>query len=213
MTIKQIQALLTYLGYNPGAVDGADGANTQAAVRRFQQAEGLGVDGIAGKATQAALLAAVAAGRVYVPPDDTSGTVAASGGAGGIWWGEIKYFTRTECRCKCGGKYCNGYPAEMSETTMRMADEIRRRAGVPLNNNSALRCKQWNAEQPGAAANSNHMTGHAIDLAPISGNISVSRLQEIAEEVQQEMIPGRGGLGKYRWGVHIDDGKYSRWSG
>ena len=212
MTIKQIQSLLTYLGYNPGAVDGADGANTQAAVRRFQQAEGLGVDGIAGKATQAALLAAVVAGRVYVPPDGDSGTAGTSGGAGGSWWGEIKYFTRTECRCKCGGKYCNGYPAEMSETTMRMADEIRRRAGVPLNNNSALRCQRWNAEQ-GGVANSNHMTGHAIDLAPIGGNISVSRLQEIAEEVQQEMIPGRGGLGKYRWGVHIDDGKYSRWSG
>lgn len=212
MTIKQIQSLLTYLGYNPGAVDGADGANTQAAVRRFQQAEGLGVDGIAGSKTQAALLAAVAAGRVYVPPDDTSGTGATSGGAGGSWWGKIKYFTRTECRCKCGGKYCNGYPAEMSETTMRMADEIRRRAGVPLNNNSALRCQRWNAEQRGVA-NSNHMTGHAIDLAPIGGNISVSRLQEIAEEVQQEMIPGRGGLGKYRWGVHIDDGKYSRWNG
>lgn len=213
MTIKQTQSLLTYLGYNPGAVDGADGANTRDAVKAFQRAEGLTVDGIAGSKTQAALLAAVAAGRVYVPPDDTSGTVSTSGGAGGSWWGKIKYFTRTECRCKCGGKYCNGYPAEMSETTMRMADEIRRRAGVPLNNNSALRCKQWNAEQPGAAANSNHMTGHAIDLAPISGNVSVSRLQEIAEEVQQEMIPGRGGLGKYRWGVHIDDGKYSRWSG
>ena len=45
VTIKQIQSLLTYLGYNPGAVDGADGANTQAAVRRFQQAEGLTVAG------------------------------------------------------------------------------------------------------------------------------------------------------------------------
>ena len=210
MTIKQIQALLTYLGYNPGAVDGADGANTQAAVRRFQAAEGLGVDGIAGSKTQAALKDAVWQDRFakdnIVPssgqPPDT-----------GTFWDSIQYFTRTECRCKCGGKYCNGYPAEMSETTMRMADEIRRRAGVPLKNNSALRCKQWNAEQPGAAANSNHMTGHAIDLAPIGGNISVSRLQEIAEEVQLEMIPGRGGLGKYRWGVHIDDGKYSRWSG
>lgn len=209
MTIKQIQSLLTYLGYNPGAVDGADGANTQAAVRRFQQAEGLGVDGIAGSKTQAALKDAVWQDRFakdnIVPssgqPPDT-----------GTFWDSIQYFTRTECRCKCGGKYCNGYPAEMSETTMRMADEIRRRAGVPLNNNSALRCQRWNAEQ-GGVANSNHMTGHAIDLAPIGGNISVSRLQEIAEEVQQEMIPGRGGLGKYRWGVHIDDGKYSRWSG
>lgn len=210
MTIKQIQALLTYLGYNPGAVDGADGANTQAAVRRFQTAEGLGVDGIAGSKTQAALKDAVWQDRFA-----KDNTVPSSGQPPdtGTFWDDIQYFTRAECRCKCGGKYCNGYPAEMSETTMRMADEIRRRAGVPLNNNSALRCKRWNAEQPGAAANSNHMTGHAIDLAPIGGNISVSRLQEIAEEVQQEMIPGRGGLGKYRWGVHIDDGKYSRWNG
>lgn len=210
MTIKQVQQLLTYLGYDPGAVDGVDGKNTQAAVRAFQAQEYLTVDGIAGEQTQIRLKDAVWQDRFAkseaVPdsgqPPETK-----------TFWYSIQYFTRTECRCKCGGKYCNGYPAEMSETTMRMADEIRRRAGVPLNNNSALRCRKWNAEQPGAAANSNHMTGHAIDLAPIGGNISVSRLQEIAEEVQQEMIPGRGGLGKYRWGVHIDDGKYSRWSG
>lgn len=210
MTIKQIQQLLDYLGYDPGAIDGVDGRLTQAAVRRFQGAEGLTVDGIAGEQTQIRLKDAVWQDRFAKdntvpssgqPPDKT-----------GTFWDEIKYFTRTECRCKCGGKYCNGYPAEMSETTMRMADEIRRRAGVPLNNNSALRCQRWNAEQ-GGVANSNHMTGHAIDLSPIGGNISVSRLQEISEEVQQEMIPGRGGLGKYRWGVHIDDGKYSRWSG
>lgn len=209
MTIKQIQSLLTYLGYNPGAVDGADGANTQAAVRRFQSQEGLTSDGIAGSKTQAALKDAVWQDRFA-----KDNTVPSSGQPPdtGTFWDSIQYFTRTECRCKCGGKYCNGYPAEMSETTMRMADEIRRRAGVPLNNNSALRCQRWNAEQRGVA-NSNHMTGHAIDLAPIGGNISVSSLQEIAEEVQQEMISGRGGLGKYRWGVHIDDGKYSRWSG
>lgn len=210
MTIKQVQQLLAYLGYDPGAVDGVDGRQTQAAVRRFQTQEYLTVDGIAGEQTQIRLKDAVWQDRFAKdntvpssgqPPDKT-----------GTFWDGIQYFTRTECRCKCGGKYCNGYPAEMSETTMRMADEIRRRAGVPLNNNSALRCQRWNAEQ-GGVANSNHMTGHAIDLAPIGGNISVSRLQEIAEEVQQEMIPGRGGLGKYRWGVHVDDGKYSRWNG
>lgn len=48
VTIKQIQSLLTYLGYNPGAVDGADGANTRDAVKAFQRAEGLTVDGVAG---------------------------------------------------------------------------------------------------------------------------------------------------------------------
>lgn len=207
MTIKQTQNLLDYLGYSPGTIDGINGSKTTAAVKAFQSAEGLTADGIPGENTWNALVNAVTEGRFAKAEE-----VPASGQPTDFW-GEIRYFTRAECRCKCGGKYCDGYPAEMSETTMRMADEIRRRAGVPLNNNSALRCQQWNALQPGAAANSNHMTGHAIDLAPIGGDISVEKLQQIAEEVQQEMIPGRGGLGKYRWGVHIDDGKYSRWNG
>lgn len=210
MTTKQIQCLLEFLGYAPGSIDGADGRNTQAAVKRFQQQEGLTVDGIAGEQTQIRLKDAVWQDRFAKdntvpssgqPPDKT-----------GTFWDGIQYFTRTECRCKCGGKYCDGYPAEMSETTMLIADEVRRRAGVPLRNNSALRCQRWNAEQ-GGVANSNHMTGHAIDLAPIDGNISVDELYRITEEVQAEMIPGRGGLGKYSWGIHEDDGKYSRWNG
>lgn len=211
MTIKQVQCLLTYLGYAPGAIDGADGRNTQAAIRAFQAQEGLATDGIAGAKTQAALLDAVAEGRGYEPKADTKQPT--TSGDTGTFWDRIQYFTREECRCKCGGKYCDGYPAEMSETTMLIADEVRRRAGVPLRNNSALRCKQWNALQPGAAANSNHMTGRAIDLAPINGDISVEKLHSIAAEVQAKMIPGRGGLGKYSWGIHEDDGKYSRWNG
>lgn len=48
MTTKQIQLLLTYLEYDPGPIDGLDGANTRDAVRAFQRAEGLTVDGVAG---------------------------------------------------------------------------------------------------------------------------------------------------------------------
>lgn len=163
MTIKQIQSLLTYLGYNPGAVDGADGANTQAAVKRFQQAEGLGVDGIAGKATQAALLAAVAAGRVYVPPDDTSGTAGTSGGAGGSWWGEIKHFTRSEpyIACPCGR--CGGFPVEPAEKLMRLADAVREDAGRPMVPTSTVRCDAHNAEV-GGVPTSRHRLGHAMDF-------------------------------------------------
>lgn len=163
MTIKQIQSLLTYLGYNPGAVDGADGANTQAAVRRFQQAEGLGVDGIAGSKTQAALLAAVAAGRVYVPPDDNSGTAGTSGGAGGSWWSDIKYFTRDEpyIACPCGR--CGGFPVEPAEKLMRLADAVREAAGRPMVPTSTVRCDAHNAEV-GGVATSRHKLGHAMDF-------------------------------------------------
>lgn len=208
MTILQIQHLLAYLGYDPGNCDGAMGKNTMDAVRKFQADYGLTADGDPGAATKKMLIGAVAGTAAKVDKPAQTGQAKT-----GTFWDEIEFFTRAECRCKCGGRYCNGYPAEMSETTMRVADEIRRRAGVPLNNNSALRCKQWNAQQPGAAANSNHMTGHAIDLAPIGGNISVAKLQQIAAEVMAEKLPGRGGMGKYSWGVHVDDGKYSRWNG
>lgn len=209
MTIKQIQCLLTYLGYSPGDIDGANGRNTIAAVRRFQADYGLTADGDAGAATQKMLTGAVAGTAVKVEnPVNAVGNEEKTG----TFWDDIQYFTRAECRCKCGGRYCNGYPAEMSEETMRMADEIRRRAGVPLNNNSALRCPQWNAHENGVPT-SLHQYGQAIDLAPIGGNISVEKLQQIARDVMAEKLPGRGGLGCYSWGVHIDNGKYSRWNG
>lgn len=56
--VTRLQAALNALGYACGAADGIFGAKTEAAVRAFQQANSLTVDGIAGKATQAALYAA-----------------------------------------------------------------------------------------------------------------------------------------------------------
>ena len=207
MNVLQVQCLLAYLGYPVGAPDGITGSQTRQAVKLFQAAEGLKADGDPGQETQTALLAAVAAGRMYTPAKTENAET-------GTFWDDIQYFTREEFRCQCGGKYCNGFPAEPVEETVRMADEIRRRAGVPLKVNSGVRCKQHNADpNVGGVWNSLHLTGQAIDLAPIGGNISVARLQEIAEQVQAEKLPNRGGLGRYDWGVHIDNGKYSRWNG
>lgn len=56
--VTKLQTALNSLGYDCGAADGIFGAKTEMAVRAFQQANGLTVDGIAGKATQAALYAA-----------------------------------------------------------------------------------------------------------------------------------------------------------
>lgn len=56
--VAVIQERLNQLGYDCGISDGVYGAITEAAVMRFQAAEGLTVDGIAGPATQERLQAA-----------------------------------------------------------------------------------------------------------------------------------------------------------
>ena len=55
--VKVLQWLLNQSGYNAGTVDGVFGKNTRAAVKAYQQAKGLTVDGIVGKKTWSKLLA------------------------------------------------------------------------------------------------------------------------------------------------------------
>lgn len=161
MTIKQVQQLLDYLGYDPGTVDGVDGGQTQAAVRRFQGAEGLTVDGIAGEQTQIRLKDAVWQDRFAKdntvpssgqPPDKT-----------GTFWDSIKYFTRDEpyIACPCGR--CGGFPVEPAEKLMRLADAVREAAGKPMVPTSTVRCDAHNAEV-GGVATSRHRLGHAMDF-------------------------------------------------
>lgn len=203
MTVKQIQNLLQYLGYYNGIPDGDFGPITRDAVTDFQRAFGLKVDGDPGPETQKALTHAVAYGMPERKEPDTAAD----------WWDKIEFFKREEFRCQCNGKYCDGFHVEPEETMVRICDEIRRRAGVPIlirdAGGSGLRCPQWNATIKGAAANSYHTKGMAADLHPRGK--TPAQLHAIAEEVMAEMIPGRGGLGFYDWGIHVDTGKYSRW--
>lgn len=55
-TVRLAQAALTGLGYGAGGADGIFGANTAAAVKRFQAAHALAADGIVGRDTWHALL-------------------------------------------------------------------------------------------------------------------------------------------------------------
>ena len=156
MTVKQIQHLLGYLGYYSGIPDGIWGRLSEEAAVAFQRDYGLEPDGIVGQDTEKALRGAVAGTMDKVQEADPEEAVDG-------WWKDIRYFTREEFKCKCGGQFCNGYPAEMQEAVVKIADAAREHFGKPAHVISGLRCRQWNAHE-GGVANSQHMYGEAIDL-------------------------------------------------
>jgi peptidoglycan hydrolase-like protein with peptidoglycan-binding domain len=49
--VRDLQEALKALGYDPGPIDGVFGTTTETAVKAFQQARGITVDGIVGKVT------------------------------------------------------------------------------------------------------------------------------------------------------------------
>lgn len=158
MTTKQVQNLLQYLGFYKGIPDGVWGPISQQACREFQDRfGGIAVDGFVGSETEKALKHAVSFG--YLDKDDEPTDPAKTG----TFWNGIKYWTREEFRCQCGGKYCDGFPAEPAQTLVELLDDVREHFGRPGHRSSGLRCKTWNAIQ-GGVGNSYHMIGKAMDF-------------------------------------------------
>lgn len=185
MTTKQIQHLLAYLGYYTASVDGIWGSQSAAAATRFQQDYGgLAVDGKAGEYTQSALKQAVANGMPEKQQEDS-------------FWDHIRYWTREEFRCRCGGKYCNGFPAEPDKTLVELVDDLRADAGKPGHASSGLRCSVWNSQQ-GGVSNSRHMEGKALDfyIEGLSGSQLLVRAQTDSRTRYAYIIDGQ-------W-VHVD---------
>ena len=158
MTVKQRQHLLSYLGYYVGSADGEWGAMSRAACTAFQKDfGGIAVDGTGGPETDKALKHAVAYDMFRVDAEEETAKEST-----GLFWDGIKYFTPDEVRCKCGGKYCDGFPYEMQPLVMQILDRAREWSGHPIVVISGLRCSQWNAIQ-GGVSNSQHMYGEAVD--------------------------------------------------
>ena len=195
MTIQQIQNLLQYLGYYTITVDGIWGPGSEQETRDFQKAEGLEVDGIPGKLTQAALLDAVAKGRFktqdITQPED---------GAGDDIWAESKYFIRAEFACPCGR--CGGFPVEPSPALVRMANQIREHFGRPMIPSSGVRCQAHNDELPGSVPNSRHVSGRALDFSipgvPVSAVLAYTRKLQAPGELHYTYEIVRAGQ------VHVD---------
>lgn len=159
MTVKQIQCLLAYLGYYVGNVDGIYGQMTATSVRAFQKDyTALEVDGVAGIATQKALKHSVAHG---MPPKKSDPKPVP--GRDENFWDGIKHFKREEMRCRCGGKYCDGFPVEPEEKLMIMAEKVREHFNSPAVVTSGVRCEKHNVNV-GGVANSRHKYGKAIDF-------------------------------------------------
>lgn len=144
--IKNLQTLLNKQG-NKLSVDGIIGSATISAIKSFQEKKGLKVDGIAGADTIKAL----------------SGTNVGSSSLSAVNWDKVKYFKKSEFKCQCGSKYCNGYPAEMSSKLIDILEELRVYFGKPITITSGLRCSKHNAEV-GGVSNSQHQYGKAADI-------------------------------------------------
>lgn len=216
MTTRQIQNLLDYLGYDPGPIDGMDGVNTRAAVRRFQQAEGLGVDGIAGEQTQAALKDAVWQERFAkdntVPssgqPPDSKQEPQTGGYPGdkylradgfyhiprGVNVQLTKNFWSSEIHCQ-GVGCCT--ESVISKRIMDTSQEIRDDLGEPLEiggaGGSGYRCPAHNKAVRGSAR-SLHLLSEAVDLHyKDPAKLKTVALRHVAD----------GEIGLYDWGIHL----------
>ena len=157
LTNKQRQHLLAYLGYYVGDVDGKWGQLSETATKAFQKDYGITVDGICGDETEKALKHAVSYGMPAKKEDPVES---------GDFWDGIKYFKRDEFKCKCGGKYCDGFPVEPKSKLVTVADRVREHFGNPAIVSSGVRCKQHNSNV-GGVANSRHMAGKAMDFCVI----------------------------------------------
>ena len=170
MTDTQKQCLLAFLGYYPAQeIDGQWGEKSAAAAKKFQAAYGLESDGVFGTLTQERIRRVIGEEEEPVSQGDD-------------WWDTIEFFTREEFKCKCGGRYCGGYPAQMQQEVVQVADRARKYFGRPGYVVSGLRCQQHNANQ-GGVVKSQHMYGEAIDLRieGVSGDELLSYVRQQPE--------------------------------
>ena len=179
MTTRQIQNLLDYLGYDPGPIDGANGPNTEDAVRAFQADFGITADGIAGEATQKALRHAVAYGMPKRDAEDApaSGDKPSPDGA-------ERYLQADGCyhiprgvdvrlsqnlmahEVHCQGKGCcqeSIISKRMVDTYQAIRDEYGEAIEIATAGGSGYRCETHNREV-GGASGSLHKLGCAFDM-------------------------------------------------
>ncbi|MEU6073358.1 D-Ala-D-Ala carboxypeptidase family metallohydrolase [Micromonospora sp. NPDC047074] len=161
-------------------IDGRFGPKTAAAVKRFQAAYGLRVDGIAGPETYA---------KLYNLQDDDC---------------TPRHFTFSEMDNGCGIGGWTGGPLSAAQTkqnalrTMWKLEAMRHSLGdEPLRVSSGFRSRTCNS-QVGGASDSQHLYGNAADI--VAGN---SSLCQIARDARNRGFSGIYGPGYPDHGDHV----------
>ena len=159
LSYKQKQQLLCFFEcLEESQIDGVWGKKSKEATIKLQRKLGIEDDGLFGADTEEACFEALLSGEsipdiegvIIIPPT-------------GDFWDEIEFFDKEEMRCKCGGKYCDGYPHEIQPLLMQILDRARKWSGHPIVIISGLRCDTWNTLQ-GGVENSQHKFGEAVDV-------------------------------------------------
>lgn len=187
MTNEQKQCLLRYLEYYDGDVDDVWGSESKKATKAFQKANGLSEDGVFGNATKKKVLE-----HIYKETGfKKKTTVSSTSNKSGDFWDDIKYFKKSEFACKCGGKYCKGYPAEPQEKLIKVAERVREHFSKPVTVTSGLRCEKHNANE-GGVSNSRHLSGKAMDfcIQGVSGATLLAYVQKQPEIRYAYIISG-----------------------
>lgn len=152
LTIKERQTYLKALGFYDGRIDGLEGVKTSRAYADLQA-------------------------KHFTRPDDVDGKYGSNTDIllrSAYNCRNSKYFKLSEFKCKCGTKYCTGYPAEVNADLVNGLNKVRESSGGALTITSGLRCKKWNTLQ-GGASGSRHMQGKAADITGTPTNTAAKR--------------------------------------
>lgn len=141
LSVKKRQEYLKELGYYTGSIDGKVGPKTKKAYKDLQNdyfTRKKDKDGLYGNNTDILLRSA------YNCKD-------------------LQYFKLEEFKCQCKGKYCTGYPVELSKALVENIDSLREHYGKPCTIVSGERCSKHN-KAVGGASGSRHTKGKAADI-------------------------------------------------
>ncbi len=189
-TVTSLQNDLKALGYSLGSSDGVYGTNTKNAVRRFQSANSLSADGIAGQKTLQKI-SSLKSGNTQVsnysstPSKVVTYSLRADGSKN-----ITRNFKIKEFKCNDG--------SDIVKIDLKLAallQDIRDYFNKPVTISSAYRTSSYN-KKVGGSSQSLHLYGQAADIS-ISG-VSPREIARYAESL------GVKGIGLYSSFVHVD---------